>query len=738
MPAISRSFRRAPTLGLLLGLAACGGGATAPTPPPPPPPPTPVASVGVDPGTATLVAPATQQLTATPRDAQGNPLTGRTVTWTSGAQAVATVSPSGLVTAVAPGSATITATSEGRSGTATITVAMGAVIGPQGGTVSLANGAVTITVPAGAVTTPVVIDATPGGTPSGAAPAGWQVVGPVYRISPAGTTFAQPVTVQVKFAAADLPDFAMTGDLGLQQWNGTQWSLLPSPSVNASDYTISATVSSLGTAASGPAASGGIQATNHQPPWELALMAMDPQIALSPAEASVSVFQREAGFQVAVLPRGQGLALPSDAVPPLFRWRTDGPHSSFIEPIGPSDWTTTMSVEYFTTHPSLAQLTGNIDRVVVDVCLTAPDCSGSSARIISQEARINADVEVEWTLFPDPLEVKRGEDVTLRAGRKNNQGQEVALPTLKVQPYVQEWDFEWESTDFHGSLDEGNDPKQPTNIYTAADPFSFPPPRRETVSYTAYLVETIHVREQAALGPTGGKIWTTVAKNFRAKVGEAQGILDVQTDYELSLTANATTPVPGQTITLTATLDPPESSGIAYRFTSAQAQGTLSVTPGTLVPTKTMNYKVDDFPTGGNEVIQVEVVSVVQGAVWEVLATEEVTVTIDPLRPVQFSVITFPSGANGEGTLAVLNVTKVPGATSYEVTAQGFPEATLPLTFSGANATGQGIPVGSIVDKGANFQITLRSGVCANAPCPQAAAYQSTYGGYVYKVKAMK
>jgi len=698
-----------------------------------------VASIAVDPGTAALAPQETRQFTATPRDAQGNPLTGRSVTWSSNALAVATVSGSGLVTAVAAGSATITATSEGRSGTATVTVAAGAVVGPQGGTVSLANGAVTVTVPAGAVNAPVTIDATVGGALPGTAPANWQVVGPVVRLSPAGTAFSQPVTVKVKFAAADLPDHAMTGDLGLQQWNGTQWSLLPNPTVNAGEYTISTTVTSLGTAAAGgPAASGGIQPAGEPTEWELALMAMDPQIALSPAEASVSVFQREAGFHVAVLPRGQGMALPSTAVPPLFRWRTDGPHSSFIESIGPTDWTATMSVEYFTTHPQLADLSGNIDRVVVDVCLTAPDCDGPTARIISQEALINADVEVEWTLFPDPLKVKRGEDVTLRAGRKNNQGQEVALPTLKVQPYVQEWDFEWESTDFHGSLDEGNDPKQPTNVYTAKDPFTFPPPRRETVSYTAYLVETIHVREQAALGPTGGKIWTTVAKNLRAKVGEAQGILDVQTDYELSLTANTTTPVPGQTITLTATLNPPETSGIAYRFTSAEAQGTLFVQPGELVTHKTMDYKVDDFPSGGNEVIRVEVVSIVQGVVWEVLATEEVTITIDPLRPVQFSVVTFPSGANGEGTLAVLNVTKVPGATSYQVTAQGFPEATLPLTFSGANATGQGIPVGSIIDKGAFFQITLRSGVCSNAPCPQAAGYQSTYGGYVYKVKAIK
>ena len=82
----------------------------------------PVASVSVSPTAATILVGGTQQLTATPLDANGNPLSGRTVTWVSSNTAVATVSASGLVTGVAPGSATITATSEGKSGTATITV----------------------------------------------------------------------------------------------------------------------------------------------------------------------------------------------------------------------------------------------------------------------------------------------------------------------------------------------------------------------------------------------------------------------------------------------------------------------------------------------------------------------------------------------------------------------------------------------------------------------------------------
>ncbi len=82
----------------------------------------PVATVTVSPATASVNAGQTVQLTATTKDANGNTLTGRTITWSSGNTSVATVSGSGLVTGVAAGSATITATSEGKSGSSAITV----------------------------------------------------------------------------------------------------------------------------------------------------------------------------------------------------------------------------------------------------------------------------------------------------------------------------------------------------------------------------------------------------------------------------------------------------------------------------------------------------------------------------------------------------------------------------------------------------------------------------------------
>ena len=139
MPALtSPSARRvrwpaAPRLPLVaaLALAACGGGTDggSVTPPPTPPPaPIPVASVDVAPAPATVALGATVALTATLRSADGGLLTGRTVRWTTAAPTIATVdSASGTVRGLARGQATVTASSEGRTGTTVVNVTGGAV-----------------------------------------------------------------------------------------------------------------------------------------------------------------------------------------------------------------------------------------------------------------------------------------------------------------------------------------------------------------------------------------------------------------------------------------------------------------------------------------------------------------------------------------------------------------------------------------------------------------------------------
>lgn len=82
----------------------------------------PVASVVVSPATMTLDVGDEMQFVATPQDANGAPLSGRAITWSSGNVAIATAGSTGTVTAIGAGATTITATSEGHSGSASITV----------------------------------------------------------------------------------------------------------------------------------------------------------------------------------------------------------------------------------------------------------------------------------------------------------------------------------------------------------------------------------------------------------------------------------------------------------------------------------------------------------------------------------------------------------------------------------------------------------------------------------------
>ncbi|NOT09792.1 MAG: hypothetical protein HOP28_16490 [Gemmatimonadales bacterium] len=82
----------------------------------------PVRTIEVTPATPSVQVGATVQLTGTPKDAQGNALTGRSLTWTAAPAGLVTVSAAGLVTGVAVGLAMVTAAAEGETGATTVTV----------------------------------------------------------------------------------------------------------------------------------------------------------------------------------------------------------------------------------------------------------------------------------------------------------------------------------------------------------------------------------------------------------------------------------------------------------------------------------------------------------------------------------------------------------------------------------------------------------------------------------------
>jgi hypothetical protein len=81
-----------------------------------------VASVEVAPESGEVLVGRSLQMQAMPRTACGNLVAGANVTWSSAAQSIASVSPTGLVTGNAPGTVTIAALSEGKVGTSQVTV----------------------------------------------------------------------------------------------------------------------------------------------------------------------------------------------------------------------------------------------------------------------------------------------------------------------------------------------------------------------------------------------------------------------------------------------------------------------------------------------------------------------------------------------------------------------------------------------------------------------------------------
>lgn len=82
----------------------------------------PVSAVTISPTSAALDAGQSTSLTATATDANGNALTGRTITWASASSSIATVTAAGVVTGVAAGTTTISATAEGKTGSAQVVV----------------------------------------------------------------------------------------------------------------------------------------------------------------------------------------------------------------------------------------------------------------------------------------------------------------------------------------------------------------------------------------------------------------------------------------------------------------------------------------------------------------------------------------------------------------------------------------------------------------------------------------
>lgn len=146
----------------------------------------PVATVSLTLASSTLAVGQTSQATAVLKDAGGAVLSGRSITYSSSNTAVAKVSTSGLVTALATGTATISAVSEGKKGSSALTVQSNT--NPVA-TVTVTLASASLLVGQTTLATPVMKDAS-GNLVSGAAVT-WKISGGAYAsVSSSGVVTA--------------------------------------------------------------------------------------------------------------------------------------------------------------------------------------------------------------------------------------------------------------------------------------------------------------------------------------------------------------------------------------------------------------------------------------------------------------------------------------------------------------------------------------------------------------------
>ena len=209
-----------------------GIGPEAATPPPSGPPP--AASVAVIADVAEMGVGEQVQLEALILDGSGNELTDVEVTWSSNDPSVASVDGDGVVTGLALGSLTVSATAAGASGTLALDV-NGFLIGPSGGEVLSADGRAAATVPADALTQPVVITIEPaeiGDLPTRSDEV--FVQGSAYEFGPSGQQFSAPVELRIQYDPARIPQNVEEETLGLGRKSGEFWTGVTGGSVDMS------------------------------------------------------------------------------------------------------------------------------------------------------------------------------------------------------------------------------------------------------------------------------------------------------------------------------------------------------------------------------------------------------------------------------------------------------------------------------------------------------------------------
>src|SRR5690349_15368018 len=117
----------------------------------------------------------------------------------------------------------VSATQEQAAPAAPVLTPTSATIGPNGGTLASSDGKLSLSVPAGAFASDTVVQIVPDST------APEESLGPVYQLSPEGTTFAQPVTLAWHLSDEDLSTTNLDNLVVTTQMANGEWQ--PQPDV---------------------------------------------------------------------------------------------------------------------------------------------------------------------------------------------------------------------------------------------------------------------------------------------------------------------------------------------------------------------------------------------------------------------------------------------------------------------------------------------------------------------------
>jgi hypothetical protein len=719
----------------------------------------PVATVNVSAPSTTLVPTQTLQLSVVLKDQGGATLTGRPVTYTSSAAQAVTVNSSGLVTAVAVGTATITATSEGKNGTIALTVAPGVLVGTAGGTVTAADSSVVVTIPPNALGTDTPISITPvSGTL--AAPAAADLAGTAYQIGPSGLTFSQPVTIKLKYALSTLPLWAMSGDLTVMVNSGTGWTPLGGVVVDPVARTVSGTTTSLGSLSSSLVATSGGTTANGRHAGSMAragvgagvapqlLAAGSPAVTtlavnwasvnLTPASDSVNNQKRSVQLHAGLVPTGVSTTVPA---PPgitkptalwRYRWRTTGQNGTLGGGSNDTGWNDSPDEQYICTNANLDVVQGKMDDVILDILLNpGTENDPANQKIVRKQMSVYAGLKKTFEISPDLATIGPGVTQQMHFIIRDQAG--------SILPPGSNTLFTWQNSDIAGTLQQSQ-----TEFagYQAKNTFTSPPPRVDRID--AKVQGKTTVTERQSHWDFSKVIPTLVIDNIVTVtynlLGNAHTFMTVHVNYTVTLSpANPTVAVDGQPQSLQAVLTPAYNGpGLAYVWSSPGTHGTLSETNGNHSASKTATFTPKTLDQGGTDQVSVKVVSWVANTELETLGTGTANVIVDPFRTARFSArqISVNGGAS-TFTTATLEIPKVAGAVTYQVqgTVLGAPYT---RTFTGATSSNTQ-SLNQVLEGGSVWYINLDGGynTIKTAADARYQLYLTNYASSTAKYKAL-